>query len=148
MSKFTKKKYTNDALLIAVCILAIIVTKAMPRKAETTETVANLPSLAAATNSQRLEFLRGYKVDCESEPCEIRDVVIPLEFNATFLKYEAVLKKQGLSLENYKGETVRKYSYELKGESALAELLVHNDKIVACAVLSLSEGGGFSRIIP
>jgi hypothetical protein len=59
-----------------------------------------------------------------------------------------VLKKQGLSLENYKGETVRKYSYEVKGENALAELLVFNGKIVACAVLSLSEDGGFSQIIP
>ena len=143
----TRKKHLNNVVLIAVCLTAMLVTRLIPRNEQTAPTIAGAHSLSAGTNEQRLAFLTYYGIDCENEPFEIREVVVPLEFTAAFQKYEALQKRQGLSLEDYKGESVRKYCYKIKDKNAVAELLVQDGNIVACAVLALDGKGGFSQII-
>lgn len=144
------KKLENlkNAFLIGVCILAAILSAFYPFEDKVVQTAGSLQTLDGKTSEQRLAFFASNDVSVESEPSEISDVLIPSEFTATYQRYEALQKAQGLSLEEYKGEKVKRYSYHLKdNKNALAELLVFEGKIVAAAIVDLSENGAFSKII-
>ena len=144
------KKLENikNAFLIGVCIVAALLSAFYPFEEKAVQTAGAVSDFYGETNEQRLEFLRSNGINAESEPCEITEVLIPLEFTAIYAKYEALQKSQGFSLEEYKGRRVRRYSYLIKDKkSELAELLIADGKIVGAALLDLKEKGNFSKII-
>ena len=144
------KKLENikNAFLIGVCILAALLSAFYPFDEKTAQTMTSVSDLYGQTNEQRLAFFVSNGVEVEGEPCEITEVIIPLEFNAIYAKYEALQKSQGLSLEQYKGRRVYRYTYLVKNKKdSVAELLIADEKIVAAALVSLSQNGNFSKII-
>ncbi len=144
------KKLENikNAFLIGVCILAALLSAFYPFDEKTAETIASASDFYGQTNEQRLSFFRSNGINTESEPCEITEVLIPLEFTATYAKYEALQKSQGFSLEEHKGKRASRYSYNVKDKTdTVAELLVIDKKIIAAALVSLTENGSFSKII-
>ncbi|MBQ8868927.1 MAG: DUF4830 domain-containing protein [Oscillospiraceae bacterium] len=144
------KKLENikNAFLIGVCIVAALLSAFYPFEEKAAQTMGQTSNLYGETNEQRLGFLSSNGISVESEPSEITEVLIPLEFTAVYQKYEALQKVQGFSLEEYKGQKLRRYSYRLADKKdTLAELLVSNGKIVAAALVDLSENGCFEKII-
>lgn len=145
MKKLEKIK---NAFIIGVCIVAALLSAFFPFEDKAVQTSGGASEFYAKTNEQRLEFLRSFGINTEAEPEEINEVLIPTDFTATYQKYEALQKSQGLSLEGYKGERVKRYSYRLKDKKdAIAELLVSDGKIVGAAVVNLSQNGAFDKII-
>lgn len=145
MKKLEKIK---NAFLIGVCIAAALLSAIYPFEEKSAQTVAPAPDFYGETNEQRLAFLRSNGVNIEDEPSEIVEVIIPLEFTALYAKYEALQKSQGLSLEEYKGRRARRYTYLVKNKKdCVAELLVVDKKIVAAALVPLSQNGNFDKII-
>lgn len=144
------KKLENikNAFLIGVCIVAALLSAFYPFEEKAMQTMGKTSSFYGGTNEQRLAFFSANGLSVESEPSEITEVLIPLEFTAVYQKYEALQKSQGLSLEEYKGKRVRRYSYRLADKKdVLAELLVSDGKIAAAALVNLSENGSFEKII-
>lgn len=78
--------------------------------------VANIGGIImkGSTNEERITFFSqfGWKVD--TEPCEIKEVVIPTEFDETYEKYNELQKAQDLNLEKYMGKRVKMYSYKIE----------------------------------
>ncbi len=144
------KKLENikNAFLIGICILAALLSAFYPFEEKSAQTIAAASDFYGQTNEQRLSFFYSNGINTESEPCEITEILIPLEFTALYAKYEALQKSQGFSLEEYKGRRARRYTYLVKDKKdTVAELLVSDGKIVAAALLKLSENGSFSKII-
>ncbi len=144
------KKLENikNVFLIGVCIVAALLSAFYPFEEKSAQTMVQTSDFYGETNEQRLTFLRSCGVNAENEPSEITEVLVPLEFTAVYQKYEALQKAQGLSLEEYKGQKVRRYSYRLADKKDfLAELLVSDGQIVAAALVNLSKDGGFDKII-
>lgn len=138
----------KNAFLIGVCIVAALLSAFYPFEEKAVQTMGQSSPLYAETNDQRLEFFSANGLSVENEPNEITEVLVPIEFTAVYQKYEALQKAQGFSLEEYKGQRVRRYSYRLTDrKDTLAELLVSDGKIVAAALVNLSEDGGFDKII-
>lgn len=106
--------------------------------AETAATAAP-KTFSAATEEQRLAFLTQYGFSVEKEPVEIREVLIPTSFEGLYSAYEALQQRQGLSLENFRGKTLRRYAYRLSKGEGIAELLIADGRIVACDLYSEQE---------
>lgn len=101
---------------------------------------------SAATNEQRIAFLKAYGWVVEEEACEVAEVAIPMEFDAVYAGYERIQQEQGLSLEDYQGKRVRRYSYAVLNypqhpEHVRANLLVYQQEIIGGDICSLELDG-------
>lgn len=65
----------------------------------------------AATDNQRIAFLAQFGWTVNSEPAEVKEIVIPDPFDETYLRYNELQKQQGLDLEPYCGQRVKAWTY-------------------------------------
>lgn len=95
------------------------------------------------TLEQRMNFLASLGLEADPESERAKDVIIPEEFDEIFENYNALQKKAGFDLENYKGKTVKKYTYKIlnyptaeKDDIIMSDLLVLDGKIIGGDVYS------------
>ena len=146
----TEHKY-KSAVLIFVCILAVFATTFSSMYLKSREASASV-SFSAKNNAERLAFLSMYNVKVQDEAFSVSDVIIPANFDGVYQSFENVQNAQGLSLSEYKGQKVRRYSYLVTnppkgfGETT-AELFVLDGEIIACALCDMQNKNGFCKII-
>ena len=141
------EKYKN-AVLIGICAVIWLCSALFPIEQKDIDADVKISDYSASVNSQRVAFITQNKLRCENEPFEVVDVIIPSEFNSLYQSFEAIQKAQGLSLENYKGKRVKRYSYKILNSRDFAELFVFENRIIACAVVKNSEKAEFIKLIP
>ncbi|MGN0613246.1 MAG: DUF4830 domain-containing protein [Porcipelethomonas sp.] len=70
---------------------------------------------------------------------------VPACFDGIYEKYAEIQEKQGLPLENYKGEEVKRYTYSVDNyggnKNVCAELLVYENRLIAAALIEQSPDG-------
>lgn len=131
-------KTVFTVLFIALAILAVILF------------VRNLTSDSSVileTEEQRQEFLHSLGWQVSAEPIDVREVIIPSEWNEVFSQYNAIQMQQGFDLEAHRGKNVTIYTYEVynyedKPENMIANLMVYENKLIGGDV-SCTELGGF-----
>lgn len=100
---------------------------------------------AGETNGERLAFLAGYGWEAEEEPVEMREVMIPAEFDDVYLRYNEVQRAQGMDLAPYAGKTCSQWIYRVTNypseEEVHAALLVLDGKIIGGDLSSTALGG-------
>lgn len=100
--KWTVKKVLVAIGLAAVAVLAVIwLVSGFSGSSEP----------AVSTKEERMAFLKalGWEADPESET--EKDVIIPEVFDEIYESYNELQKKAGYDLADYKGKTVKKFSY-------------------------------------
>ncbi len=107
----------------------------------------------AKTNEGRVEFLRKFGWEVNSEPTDESVVTIPKEFDTVFAGYNQLQKLQGLDLARYKRKSVTRYTYvvtnypEYDG-TVYANLFVYRGRIIGGDICTESAEGfihGFSK---
>lgn len=93
------------------------------------------------TNEGRRQYLMALGWEVGEEPEEIRNVMIPEEFDETYQQYNQLQKDQGFDLERYKGQRVKVYTYRILNypdhpDDILAHLLILDWKVVGGDVCS------------
>ncbi len=101
---------------------------------------------AADKNEVRVQFLDGLGWQVSAEPLEIEEVVIPLEFDATYDKYNKLQIEQGFDLSDYMGQRVKRYTYAVynypgEKDTVRANLLISDGKLIAGDVSSVKLDG-------
>ena len=101
---------------------------------------------AAANEQQRRDFMAAYGWEVQEEPLEIREVLIPGQFDEAYEKYNYIQKQQGFDLSRYRGKVCRRYVYALPGYPGGAEevritLLVYKDRVIGGDISSPSADG-------
>ncbi len=140
--KMTKAKIS----LALFCIVAVLITStAIADSAKrTTETVK---SMAGVTNEERITFLTEKGWEITANPVEIKEIAVPLEFDAVYTEYNNIQKSVGMNLEAFKGKTVKRFSYEVLNypdsaeKSVIANLIVYNGKIIGGDISSTALDG-------
>ncbi len=61
----------------------------------------------------RTAFLSQFGWKINPDPVEVKEIVIPEEFDDVYSEYNEIQKQQGLDLEIYKGVRVKHWSYEV-----------------------------------
>lgn len=144
--KIIKTPSKVGKIILPVIIFSLLVFFAAFAYSEVENVSASSVGYSAQNNAERIAFLKSFKVDCKTEPSEIREVVIPTDFSGIFDEYQAAQIKQGFSLEELKGCRVKRFTYDINGENdgkCIAEMLVKDGKIVAAARINLENGGIF-----
>lgn len=70
-------------------------------------------NMRAATHQERIAFFSQFGYEISEDPLEVKEVVIPTEFDETYEKYNNIQKSQGLDLSKYKGKRVKMWSYAI-----------------------------------
>ncbi len=97
-------------------------------------------------SGDRIEFLRQFGWEVESEPVEIAEVTVPEEFDKVYQSYNELQKKQGFDLTKYAKKNVDRYTYRItnydgyEGE-VLVSILVHKNKVIGGDVCSADANG-------
>jgi len=103
-------------------------------------------NIDASTNDGRLAFLKNYGWEVSGTPVEVVEVIIPKTFNTVYTNYNAIQKSQGFDLSKFKGERVKRWTYDVKNypggvQNVRANLLVYNNKVVGGDVSSVALDG-------
>lgn len=139
------------AVIAAVAIFATIGGLYAVNKSQSAP-VSNMNGIVykAKTPQERLSFLSQFGWEVEEEPVEVKEVVIPQEFDDVYNQYNAIQKEQKLDLEKYKGARVKCWSYSVKNypgyensdDVIRANLLIF-DGVVIGGDISSTELSGF-----
>lgn len=96
----------------------------------------------------QIAFLESLGWETSVEPVDIREVIIPEEWNSVFEEYNDLQKQQGFDLDKYRGKQATIYTYQILNydgaENVVANLMVFDGKLIAGDVCS-AELGGFMQ---
>jgi len=104
------------------------------------------------TNEDRINFLKQFGWEVESEPAEEEDVTIPSEFDKVFVNYNQIQKQQGLDLSKYRRKNVTRFTYIVTNYpnydgTVYANILVYRGNVIGGDICSADVSGfvyGFS----
>ena len=99
-------------ILCFIATLWYIITSASYGKTRNTSAVPSEKTEHFLTNARtaddRVKFLAQFGWEVEPDPLDVREVVIPAEFDELYSGYNDIQKKLGFDLEKYKGCRVKK----------------------------------------
>lgn len=112
-------------------------------------------SMKGETNEERIAFFRQFSYEVCESPLEVKEIVIPEEFDETYTQYNELQKKQGLDLSDYKGVRVKSWSYEILNYPGYensdgkirGNLLTYNGTVIGCDVSNISLDGFMEALI-
>lgn len=112
-------------------------------------------SMKAETPEERLNFFRQFSYIASENPVEVKEVVIPNEFDETYEEYNELQKKQGLDLTPYRGVRVKSWSYEILNYPGYentdglirGNLLTYNGVVIACDICNISLDGFMETLL-
>ncbi|MGN0468926.1 MAG: DUF4830 domain-containing protein [Acutalibacteraceae bacterium] len=153
-----KSKKLKKAAVIALVAVFVTIGAVYYVCNDNDKPVANVGGIVmkAADNKERVAFFSQFGWEINEEPSEVKEVVIPTEFDEVYQNYNEIQKKQGLDLEKYKGARVKMWSYEILNYPGYenspgvihGNILVYNDTVIGGDVSSTELGGfmhGFSN---
>lgn len=115
---------------------------------------ANDMVLSAETHKERMEFISqfGWKVD--EEPAQVKEVMIPEEFDDVYTAYNDIQRSQGFDLTEFAGERAKCWTYTVKNyegyenqECIQINIMVYDGQVIGGDVCSVELDGfmhGFS----
>ena len=131
-------------IVLALAVTLVALTAVLVAARVSSHSMSGLP--AGETNEERLSFLASWGWQAEEEPLEMREVLIPAEFDDVYLRYNEVQIAQGMDLRPFAGRTCSQWVYRVtnhpSGREVRASLLVLDGHIVG-GDLSTAELGGF-----
>lgn len=109
----------------------------------------NSYSLRAETPTERQEFFAQAGFTVNPVPLEIKEIIIPEEFNKTYNEYNELQLTQGFDLTEYKGLRVKSWSYEITNYPGFensngqirGNILTYKGEVIACDVSNIEMNG-------
>ena len=105
------------------------------------------------SNEDRINFLKQFGWEVESEPTSEKEVLIPEEFDKIFTGYNEIQRKQGLDLSDFKKKNVMRYTYVVTNYpdyngTVYANILVYRNNVIGGDICSADVNGfvhGFEK---
>jgi len=140
-TKITKRKVIIIALASLVLMTALIVPSFVSTQHASADAEVKLTS-----NTERVNYLKGFGWDVVETPAEILEVMIPSEFSDTYIKYNEIQVSQGFDLVQYQGKRAKRYAYKITNyptgeEGVIAHIFIYKNRVIAGDVLSPSADG-------
>jgi hypothetical protein len=104
------------------------------------------------SSEDRIAFLKQFGWEVEAEARDVQQITIPVKFDPIYEKYNDLQIKEGLNLKNYKGKTVKKYTYLVNNHDyegiVYANVLIYKNRVIGGDICSAVSGGfmhGFTK---
>lgn len=140
--KASKRQLVSMIVCVIMLIAVILVAILWPLGSASAQTYV---PVTGSNDSERVAFLTklGYEIDSQSP--EVKEVLIPDEFDNVFQKYNAVQKQAGMDLQPYHGKRVKVWTYKVlnvpDSADVYANLYVYKDKIIGGDISSTALEG-------
>ena len=106
--------------------------------------------VAASDNLSVLAYIESFDIDVLKEGLKEDEIKVPATFNDVYNNYNKIQEEQGFDLENYKGKTLKRYTYpmiNIEDEGSLfVEVLTFDGIIVAADIYSTNIGGSIRTL--
>jgi len=123
----------KKVLVLLILGIGLVIIARMPQKEE-------LPAFSQIVREM------GYD-DVSEKPYEVVRITVPTEFNAVWENYNNLLREKGYDLTPYKGKKCTRYTYLIPSQSARANILVYEGKIIGGDISSITLDGIMLPII-
>lgn len=149
----TSKKELILLIIGVVLFIAAMIYVLVPKgDNQTSLLVQKGYSLEAETAEQRLAFAAQFGWELDTEPIEVREVVIPSNFSEVYESYNQIQLEQGFDLTEHKGERAKRWTYRVTNYPGTTDvvyinMLIRNGKVIGGDVCSTALNGfmhGFS----
>lgn len=139
------------SLVVLITLIAFVPTYAVDSQETGISVSYNYEKIKS--NEDRINFLKQFGWEVESEPCAEKEVLIPEEFDKIFAGYNEIQRKQGLDLSDFKKKNVMRYTYVITNYpdyygTVYANILVYRNNVIGGDVCSADVGGfvhGFEK---
>ncbi len=122
---------------------------------ESQETASqNDMNLSAETHKERMEFISQFGWQVDEEPVQVKEVIIPQEFDDVYTAYNDIQRSQGFDLTEFAGERAKCWTYTVKNyegyenqECIQINIMVYDGQVIGGDVCSVELDGfmhGFS----
>jgi len=109
---------SDKAIKIALCVILVCalsvggIISVAKRNALPASNMGGI-SLRAETHEERMTFFSQFGWEIGENPAQVKEVIIPEEFDETYEEYNDIQRQQNLDLEKYKGARVKMWSYDI-----------------------------------
>ena len=112
--------------------------------------------MRAGDADERIAFFSQFGWEISTDPLEVKEIIIPTEFDETYKEYNDLQKGQGFDLSKYKGKRAKFWSYEIKNYPGYensdgvirGNILVYESIVIAADVCSIELDGFMKGIAP
>ena len=106
-------------------------------------------NMRAGTAEERVAFFSQFGYEIAEDPLEVKEIIIPTEFDETYEEYNRIQKSQGLDLSKYQGKRVKMWSYaimnypgyETAEGTVRGNILVYDGVVIGGDVSNIELGG-------
>lgn len=135
----------KKTMLIWIAVIAVVLLAIVFRF---DDGKAKSDDLSGSNEDEVAEYITSFGVVVDEDSLITDEIVIPTEFNDVYENYNDIQKKQGFDLENYKGKTLKRYTYKVKNYSdplkeVFVEVLTDKGSIVGADVYCTDADDGF-----
>lgn len=95
--------------------------------------------VGAENEAERSGYLLKLGYEESSDPTEIKEINIPIKFDNNLKKLNAIIKKSGFDLSDYKGETVELYTY-IYDKHKQINMFVYKGYLIGAYITDLQNG--------
>ena len=107
---FSSSKFVKVFVpFVAVVVVSVVIFSCFSKKEKSNHLQVGSEFVSSSTEVVNYISSLGWAVS--EEPDEIKEVVIPHEFNDVYLNYNEIQKAQGFDLTDYAGERVKMWTY-------------------------------------
>ena len=147
-----KSDFIKKVCIFAVVAVFAVIGGVLSVSQNKTATVGNFSdvSLKAETDEDRKAFFSYFGWEISNDPLEVKETVIPAEFDESYQSYNELQKTQGFNLEKYKNTRVKAWSYEIlnypgyeNSDGIIRGNLLTLDGVVIGGDVCSTELGGF-----
>ncbi|MBR5442729.1 MAG: DUF4830 domain-containing protein [Clostridia bacterium] len=142
--------------VVVVGVITLVCTFARLSETESIgSTSAIIVNGADASTVELKSFIASYGWTVAAEPDEVREVLIPAEFDAVYNNYNSIQLAQGYDLAPLKGQRVKRWTYTILNypgyeteDCVKINILVYNSCVVGGDVCSVKLDGfmhGFEK---
>lgn len=147
---FTRSVITKiSAFVIAVAVIGgVLLYHCVNREADNKNIDIEAVGYGVDGSAGVVDFIKGFGWIVDSEPDEIREIIIPTDFNDVYNNYNEIQLEQGYDLSQIKGERVKRWTYTVtnypgykNNDCIKINVLVHNGIVVGGDVCSIELDG-------
>ncbi len=104
-----KKTVITAGVVIVLSICLVLLFKCIGNIQS--NNVSTGSSFTATSEEEILKFISCYGWEVDSQPAEVREVIIPEIFDDVYSNYNKIQLEQGFNLEKYAGQRVKRWTY-------------------------------------
>lgn len=150
--KTTKKQMISIIVCVVMLVAILVVAIAWPSNQTSATGAQPYTPVAAASDEARVGFLKTLGYEVSPSTAEVKEVLIPDEFDEVFQNYNTIQAQAGMNLEPYHGKRVKCWSYRVDNypgeDDVLAHLYIYKDKIIGGDICSTKLDGFMHALTP